>query len=72
MSAFAWPAAAVIIAGMIALAGLSAWRGWLALRREELAAGRGRADPSPGARIELADMKERLRKLEAIARGVDL
>jgi hypothetical protein len=30
------------------------------------------AKPEMGARIELADVRERLRKLEAIARGVDL
>ena len=28
--------------------------------------------PSAGARIEIADLKERIRKLEAIAAGVDL
>lgn len=30
------------------------------------------AGPSTAARIELADLKERIRKLEAIASGVDL
>jgi hypothetical protein len=28
--------------------------------------------PNAGARIEIADLKERIRKLEAIAAGVDL
>jgi hypothetical protein len=28
--------------------------------------------PNAGSRIEIADLKERLRKLEAIAAGVDL
>ena len=28
--------------------------------------------PSAGARIEIADLKERIKKLEAIAAGVDL
>jgi hypothetical protein len=30
------------------------------------------APPSAAARIEVADLKERIRKLEAIAAGVDL
>ena len=30
------------------------------------------AAPNAGARIEIADLKERIRKLEAIAAGVDL
>ena len=55
-------------------AGLKAWRGWLDLKTRELdrVPQRVEADPSPGwARIELADLKERIRKLEAIAAGVD-
>lgn len=62
--------------GMITVAGLSGWRGWLALKSEELAATRDhRVDapaPNASARIEIADLKERIRKLEAIAAGVDL
>ncbi len=53
---------------------LRAWSGWLDVKKLELSAG-GReqsAAPSPGGRIELADLKERIRKLEAIATGVDL
>lgn len=59
--------------GMVTLAGLSGWRGWLQLKRQEL--DRDRAAPLPvgtGARIEMADLRERIRKLEAIAAGVDL
>jgi hypothetical protein len=63
--------------GMITAAGLSGWRGWLALKRQELntlhahdAAPIG--TPTAGSRIEIADLKERIRKLEAIAAGVDL
>lgn len=53
-----------------AQSGLRAWRGWLDLRRLELETHR---EPSySGSRIELADLKERIRKLEAIAAGVDL
>lgn len=60
--------------GIASLAALHGWRGWLDLKRLELS-GRGeRVDyaPSPTSRIELADLKERVRKLEGIAAGVDL
>ncbi len=72
---------AIILAGamlgavaILCLAGLSAWRGWLALERDRLASDRGggaSAPPDTGVRIEMADLRERLRKLEAIATGVD-
>jgi thioredoxin reductase len=64
--------------GMVVTAGLAGWRGWLALKRDELGAYRPLAEaepagmPSAGSRIEIADLKERIRKLEAIAAGVDL
>ena len=56
---------------------LQGWQGWLRLKREELdriAAPRHpeRGSPEGAARIEIADLKERIRKLEAIANGVDL
>ena len=48
------------------------WQGWLDLRRAELDARRdGAVPPSSAARIDIADLKERVRKLEAIAAGVD-
>ncbi|KZX86611.1 hypothetical protein A3726_05220 [Erythrobacter sp. HI0037] len=74
----------VIIAGaalvgltIVASALLRAWHGWLALKREELERVKDRHDSDSGssigaARIELADLKERIKKLEAIASGVDL
>ena len=61
--------------GMIAAAGLSGWRGWLQLKRAELDRGAEAERPVPtgaGARIEIADLRERIRKLEAIAAGVEL
>ncbi|USI73092.1 hypothetical protein [Sphingomonas morindae] len=61
---------AMLIAG-----GLAGWRGWLDLQHAALGHGPAEpaARPSPaGARIELADLKERVRKLEAIAAGIDL
>lgn len=67
--------AGAMLAGlaMLCLAGLRAWRGWLELRRYEIHADRSVPDASSGSgvRIEMADLKERLRKLEAIATGVD-
>ncbi len=63
--------------GMITAASLAGWRGWLALKRQELSLAHAGDSHQPmpsnaGARIEIADLKERIRKLEAIAAGVDL
>ena len=54
-------------------AALRGWHSWLEIRRLELA-GTQRGEPrSPaGDMIEVADLKERVRKLEAIAAVVDL
>lgn len=61
---------------IISLVALRGWRDWIQLKREELAVGHSMgqdpAVPHAGSRIEIADLKERLRKLEAIAAGVDL
>jgi len=77
--------AATCLVGLcvVAFALLRAWQGWLELKRreldrlEELAARHGKSREieggAPGsARIDLADLKERIRKLEAIASGVEL
>ena len=74
------PAAVALTAlTIISLVALRGWRDWIQLKREELATGHAAmasADdimiPHTGSRIEIADLKERLRKLEAIAAGVDL
>lgn len=68
-------AAALVALGMVSATLLAGWRGWLALQHQQLARGAdyGQATlPSASARIEIADLKERIRKLEAIAAGVDL
>ena len=64
---------------VVALALLRAWQGWLELKREELDRSErphaGEIEGGAGvgaARIELADLKERIKKLEAIASGVEL
>ena len=66
---------ASIIVGLAgaSIAGLKAWSGWLELKKMELTqitADRGL--PPASGRIEMADLKERVRKLEAIAAGIDL
>jgi hypothetical protein len=54
-------------------AGLKAWNGWLELKKMELTQSAGdRGLPPAGGRIEMADLRERVRKLEAIAAGIDL
>ncbi len=64
--------------GMVCMAALAGWRGWLSLKERELstfgehAQHDGPSLPNASARIEIADLKERIRKLEAIASGVDL
>ena len=59
--------------GMATFAGLRGWQGWLEVRRLGLAAHRPSEPRSPaGDMIEVADLKERVRKLEAIAAVVDL
>jgi len=72
---FILAATALCITAMLCLAATRAWRGWLELKRLELAA-RGRepeaAEDEIGVRIELAAVRERLKKLEAIASGVEL
>ncbi|MBR2268595.1 MULTISPECIES: hypothetical protein [Sphingobium] len=58
---------------IVAVASLRGWNGWLDLKRAELnRRSEEAAPPSAAARIEVADLKERIRKLEAIAAGVDL
>lgn len=65
--------------GIVAMTVLAIWQGWLQLklheldRQQALPDGASLAAPlTTHARIELADVKERLRRLEAIAAGVDL
>lgn len=81
------PVDSLLVLSTASLAGLGlvsgfaawAWTGWLRLRTHEIEQHRGgngdaqRADlPAIGQRIDLADLKERIRKLEAIAAGVEL
>ncbi len=68
-------AASLVGLCVTAFALLRAWQGWLALKQRELEATPREIESGVSvgaARIELSDLKERIRKLEAIASGVDL
>ncbi len=76
---FLMATSALLAVIVLAAAALHGWNGWLALKRHELDhSSLRRREPEAGvsrevaARIELADLRERVRKLEAIASGVDL
>lgn len=63
----------LIATAMLCVAASRAWRGWLELKRLELEARReAPAEGDVATRIELAAVRERLKKLEAIASGVEL
>ena len=71
--------AALFAVAIVALTSLRGWQGWLNFKTRELdLITAGRSPEIEGgvgngmARIEMADLKERIRKLEAIAAGVDL
>jgi hypothetical protein len=68
-------ATSLAITAIVCLAGLRAWNGWLSLKRLELdrcrPADHREDDGEIGLRIELAAVRERLKKLEAIASGVE-
>ena len=70
-------AGSLIALVVVAAALLRAWQGWLDFKHQELDRAHPRTAGEEGsglgtARIELADLKERIRKLEAIASGVEL
>lgn len=72
-------ASALLGVAIITMASLRGWQGWLTLKTRELeihtTGHRAEIEGGAGngmARIEIADLKERIRKLEAIAAGVDL
>ena len=65
---------AVLLAGvaLLSFALLRGWEDWLRLRRLELNQGDGRPLPSAARRrLELVDLKDRVKRLEAIADGED-
>ena len=52
--------------GVTALATLKAWHEWLELRRMQIEKAKGRGS---GRRTELAELRERVKRLEVIANG---
>lgn len=59
--------------GIATFAGLRGWQGWLEVKRLELAGSTRHEPRSPaGDMIEVADLKERVRKLESLASCIDL
>ena len=56
---------------VVALVALRGWRDWISLKARELEQRREDNPPTATSRIEVADLKERIRKLEAIAAGVE-
>lgn len=68
---------AASLAGLVVvtIAALKGWRDWIGLQRLNVEGHRTLEPahlPQSAARIELADLRERVRKLEAIAAGVEL
>jgi hypothetical protein len=61
--------AAITLVSLVSLRGFTAW---LDLKRAELDRDRHVDIATPSANNRIADLKERIRKLEAIAAGVDL
>jgi hypothetical protein len=60
-------ASGLIAVGLASAALLKGWQGWLELRRIEL--GKGGGGKEPQARPEIAELRARIRRLEAIASG---
>ncbi len=49
---------------LASVAGLRAWRQWLELKRIQIA--------TPRTRAEIGEMRRRVRRLEALANGIEL
>jgi hypothetical protein len=62
--------------GMVLAAALKGWQGWLEVKRLEIAGPQATAEESGGGSmaelIELADLRERVRRLESIAACIDI
>ena len=57
---------------VLSIGALRGWLYWIALKARGLEQRREDNPPTATSRIEVADLKERIRKLEAIAAGVEL
>jgi hypothetical protein len=63
---------ALLSLAITSAASLRAWRGWLDLKRLQLGKGSSRLSGTGSGKPELAELKERVRKLEAIANGIEI
>lgn len=66
---------ALTCVAVVSTLSLRGWRDWIALKHAELQAHQQVGEiamPSTVSRIDVADLKERVKKLEAIAAGIDL
>ena len=65
---------ALACVALVTTVSLRGWRDWIALKHAELKLTEAGNVPIPSAtsRIEVADLKERVKKLEAIAAGIDI
>lgn len=64
----------ILLAGiaLLSFALLRGWEDWLRVRRLELGEGLARRRPSPASqRLELLDLRNRVKRLEAIANGLE-
>ncbi len=68
----AFSAACLIGLSLASAAALKGWRGWLELKRLELSGGRAAPRSGSPVRRDLAELRERVKRLEAIASGIDL
>jgi hypothetical protein len=64
----------IISLALISFVLLRGWRDWISLKHAELnrMLPQEKTAPSASSRIEVADLKERVKKLEAIASGIDI
>ncbi|MGQ0589227.1 MAG: hypothetical protein ACT4N8_06815 [Sphingosinicella sp.] len=63
--------AATLALALVSAAALRGWQGWLELRRLELNGGRAAPGARGPARVELTELRDRVRRLEALANGVE-
>lgn len=64
--------AGIVGLAIVSTAMLRGWTGWLEVKRLQIEGGRRRAPSSPSTvGSEITVLKERVRRLEAIASGVD-
>ncbi|CAA9526206.1 MAG: hypothetical protein AVDCRST_MAG91-2534 [uncultured Sphingomonadaceae bacterium] len=61
--------AATVGVTIAAASALRGWSGWLELRRTELSYSHGGSNPPASRTKEIAELRERVRRLEAIASG---